>query len=102
LPPEGQEALKQAIRIQGKPVSSIKRAIQVLYGLRSRFVHEANLLVHLYSRPTASILKKTGYLFDLSFAEFAELFEEALIMHFAVKHNIALQQTSKGFALVVR
>jgi len=102
LSPEGQKALMQAIRIQGKPVSSIKRAIQVLYGLRSRFVHDANLLVHLYSRPTASILNRKGHLFDLRFSEFEELFEEALIMHFAVKHNITLQRAAKSFALVVR
>ena len=102
LSPEGQKALMQAIRIRSKPVSSIKRAVQVLYGLRSRFVHDANLLVELHSRPMASMLNGKAHLFDLRFSEFAELFEEALIMHFAVKHNITLQRTAKNFAFVIR
>ncbi len=102
LSPDGQRALMQAIRIRRKPVSSIKRAVQVLYGLRSRFVHDANLVVELYSRPMARMLHGKAYLFALRFSEFAELFEEALIMHFAVKHQIPLQWTAKRFAFVIR
>ncbi|MGH8533579.1 MAG: hypothetical protein ACREV1_12830, partial [Gammaproteobacteria bacterium] len=101
LSTEKQTALMQAIRIRGKPVSSIKRAIQVLYGLRSGFVHEANLLVHLSDRRVLSNLKGQSHLFDLSFLDFSKLFEEALIVHFAVIHNIPLQQTAKSFAFAV-
>lgn len=101
LPAEGQAELMRAIQIRGKAVSTVKRAVQVLYGLRSRFVHEAELLTQLYDRPIMSSLNGKVHLFNLSFLKFAELFEQALIMHFAVKHNITLQRTSKSVAFVV-
>lgn len=96
LSPKGKQTLMQAIRIRGEAVSSIKRAVQVLYGLRSRFVHDANLLVHLNSRPMLTNLKGKVHLFDLGLSEFAKLFEEALIMHFVVKYGVALQWTDKS------
>lgn len=102
LPPEGQHALMQSIHIRGKAVSSVKRAVQALYGLRSRFVHEANLLVHLSNQSVLSNLKGKMYSFDLKLAEFAGLFEEALIMHFAVKHRITLERSAKNHTFVVR
>lgn len=101
LPVEGQAELMQAIQIRGKSVSTIRRAVKVLYGLRSRFAHEAELITQLCERPIMSRLNGKVHLFNLSFLKFAELFEQALIMHFAVKHNIALQRTAKSFAFVV-
>ncbi len=102
LPEDQQAMLRRKIQVRGKSVSTVKRAVQVLYGLRSRFVHEGNLLVQLSDRPMASIIKKKGHLFNLDISEIVALFEHALVLHFAAKHNISLQLTAKSFAFAVR
>jgi len=102
LPPPKQTELMQRIRVQRKPVSTLKRAVQVLYGLRSRFVHEGGLLGQLSDRPVASVMNKKIVLFDLSFSKIADLFEQALLLHFAGKHSIPLQQVAKEQAFAVR
>ena len=101
LSAEQQAELKQGILIRGKPVSTVKRAVQVLYGLRSRFVHEGHLLGQLSDGPVGSIVNKKSHLFNISLSKLAELFEQALLIHFAVKHNITLWRTVKscGFAV---
>lgn len=102
LSDELQAELMRGILVRGKPVSTIKRAVQLLYGLRSRFVHDGNLLVQLSDRPVMSILKKKAHLFNISLPKVVELFEQALLLHFAAKHNITLQRTVKSFAFAVR
>lgn len=101
LPDEQQAVLRQGIQVRGKPVSTVKRAVQVLYGLRSRFVHEGNLLVQLSNGPVMSTIKNKTHLFDINLSTIAELFEQALLLHFAAKHNITLQRTVKSFAFAV-
>ena len=90
LPDELQAVLMREIQVRGKSVSTVKRAVQVLYGLRSRFVHEGNLLAQLSDRPVISTIKEKVYLFNISISKIAELFEQALLLHFATKHNITL------------
>lgn len=101
LSEDQQAMLRRKIQVRGKPVSTVKRAVQVLYGLRSRFVHEGNLLVQLSNGPMASIIKKKVHLFNINISEIVELFEHALVLHFAAQHNITLHLTTKTFAFAV-
>lgn len=102
LPTEQQAALRGKIQIRGKPVATVRRAVQVLYGLRSRFVHKANLLLQLSGDPVISTIDKKVHLFGISLSEIADLFEHALVLYFAAKHDIPLQRTANGFAFAVR
>jgi len=101
LSDEQQAELMRGIQVGGKSVSSVKRAVQVLYGLRSRFVHEGTLLVQLSDGPVLSTIKKKTHLFDISLPKVAELFEQALLLHFATKHKVALQRTVKRLVFSV-
>jgi hypothetical protein len=102
LPEEQQAELMRGIQVRGRSVSTTKRAVKTLYGLRSRFVHEGNLLVQLSDSPALTTIKKKSYLFGISISKVTELFEHALLLHFAAKHNITLQRTVKSYAFAVR
>lgn len=82
LPPERQQALCSAIRSGGKPLASIKKVAEFLYDLRSKFVHEARLVLQLSSLMAFSMKGQTVVETELSIETLLEAFEEGVLAYF--------------------
>lgn len=62
---------------------TIENLSKYLYNLRSKFVHEAELVVNMSGRTTISRFGKKFVICKLSIRKLMEFFEEGLILHFA-------------------
>jgi hypothetical protein len=82
LPPERQQALCGAITVAGKPLASIKKVAEFLYDLRSKFVHEARLVLSLVGYTALSMKGKKFVEIDLSVETLLEAFEEGVLAYF--------------------
>ena len=82
LAPARQQALCSAIRVGGKPLGTIKKVAQFLYELRSKFVHEACLLVQLGSPVHFSRKGQKVVQTELSIEALLEAFEEGMLAYF--------------------
>lgn len=77
-----QAELRNSIQIGGTPVKSIKNVAQFLYNLRSKFVHEGELMLDIANVPVMSRHKKANTLTALSMPKLLEAFEEGVVAHF--------------------
>lgn len=84
LPPDRQQALCSAIKVGGNPLASIKKVAEFLYNLRSKFVHEARLVLSLvvgcFIEPPTKGRKVVKI--DLSVEVLLETFEEGVLAYF--------------------
>jgi hypothetical protein len=80
LPPAYKKALCRAIRINGKPLDSVKKVARFLYDLRSKFVHEGRLALHVSESPVTSV--RAGIETQLSMDALCEAFEQGVLGHF--------------------
>ncbi|MFH1976328.1 MAG: hypothetical protein ABIJ52_12325 [Pseudomonadota bacterium] len=74
--------LSNAVHIGGEPLSSIKHLAEFLYNLRSKFVHEARLVLQVSNHPVASVGKKGLVLADLPVGLLFDVFEEGVLAYF--------------------
>ncbi len=77
-----QQALCNAIRVDGKPLASIKKVAEFLYDLRRKFVHEARLVLQLSSFPALSMRGQLAVETELSIDALLEAFEESVLGYF--------------------
>jgi hypothetical protein len=82
LPSERQQALCTAIRVNGKPLASIKKVAEFLYDLRSKFVHEARFVLSLVGYTALSMKGEKVVQIDLSAETLLEAFEEGVLAYF--------------------
>lgn len=82
LPAARQQALCSAVRVSGKPLASIKKVAEFLYDLRSKFVHEAHLVLQLSSLTAFSMKGQTVVETKLSIEALLEAFEEGVLAYF--------------------
>jgi hypothetical protein len=82
LPPDRQQALCSAIRVGGNPLASIKKVAEFLYDLRSKFVHEARLVLSLVGFMALSRKGQKVVETDLSVEVLLETFEEGVLAYF--------------------
>lgn len=81
LSPERQRDLVGKLEIKGsKP--SIELVATFLYELRSKFVHEGNLVLHMSEGITIGMIGKKPVVSSLSIKDAMVFFEEGLIAHF--------------------
>jgi hypothetical protein len=80
LPSTHKEALCHAIKVNGKPLGSVKKVAIFLYDLRSKFVHEGQLSLHVSERRVTSV--RAGIETQLSMDVLSEAFEQGLLAHF--------------------
>ena len=93
--------LMTAIKVRGQPMRSLKRVVQLLYGLRSRFVHRSDLVLLLMNQQILSTIDGKIHHSTLTFGTLTDVFEEALLAYFAWKHTLALQGSlNSGVAAV--
>lgn len=83
LPQERKQSLVSSIHVGGAPLKSIRKLAEHLYELRSKFVHEAVLVLSL-GRGTVLSLGKKGKLVrtNLPVPVLLEAFEEGLLVYF--------------------
>jgi hypothetical protein len=84
LPQCSQEALCNAIRIDGQPLTSVKKVAEFLYEKRSKFVHDAQLLSQIRD-DNATVLSMKGNKVvqtELSIESLLQAFEEGLLVYF--------------------
>lgn len=79
---ERRKQLQSALVVKGKRANSVKEVAQFLYNLRSKFVHEGEFVLDIFSIPVMSRHKNASTLTTLSMPELLELFEEGVIAHF--------------------
>ncbi len=82
LDPSDKEALCNAISKDEKPTKNIKKLAEYLYDLRSKFVHEAELVLELGPSPILSVTDKGVYHSTLTVQIMFEAFENGLLSHF--------------------
>jgi hypothetical protein len=82
LTDQRQEELRGSIRLSGAPAESVKRVAQFLYNLRSKFVHECELVLDIASHPVLSKHKRKSKLINLSIPRLLYAFEEGVIEYF--------------------
>jgi hypothetical protein len=82
LPKHRQEKLRASIQIDGAPPKTMKEVAQFLYNLRSRFVHEGELVLDIASIPVMSRHNGALTLTKLSIPNLLEAFEEGVIEYF--------------------
>ncbi len=82
LPDQKKIALCQSIRIKDLPIDSIKKLAQFLYNLRSKFVHEAEMVLYVNDSPTYHFDKEGLTQSTLSINLLLDAFEEGVIAHF--------------------
>jgi hypothetical protein len=80
LPSAHKEALCGAIKIKGKPLGSVRKVAEFLYNLRSKFVHEGQLALHISGSAVASV--RAGIDTQLSMDVLSEAFEQGVLAHF--------------------
>jgi len=83
LPPEQKQKLCSAISTDGKPTENIKKLAEYLYNLRSKFVHEAELVLELGTGPIHSITSKGLVFSTLSVQEVFDAFENGVLAYFS-------------------
>lgn len=74
--------LSNAVHIGGEPLSSVKHLAEFLYNLRSKFVHEARLVLQVSTNPVASVGNKGLVLADLPIGLLFDAFEEGVLAYF--------------------
>ena len=75
---------------------TIENLSKYLYNLRSKFVHEAELIVNMSGRTTISRYGKSFVICKLSLRKLMQFFEEGLLpILMAERHNIGVQGTAK-------
>jgi hypothetical protein len=82
LKPDRQQMLCAAIKVDDRPLGSVKKVAEFLYELRSKFVHEARLVLTLGGATALSTRGKKVVETDLSVETLLEVFEEGLLAHF--------------------
>lgn len=82
LSPERQQALGNAFEVDGKPLASIKKVAEFLYDLRSKFVHEARLVLQLDNFTALSMKGQRVVVTQLSLEVLLEAFEEGVLAYF--------------------
>jgi hypothetical protein len=82
LPSPQKKALSHAIKINGKPLDSIKKVAQFLYDLRSKFVHEGRLVLPVYGEKVISMKNKKVVQTQLPLDILLEAFEQGVILYF--------------------
>lgn len=82
LPPPRKAELRGGIKINGAPVKSINDVAQFLYNLRSKFVHEAELVLDIAHVSVISRHKNADTLTELSMPTLLSAFEEGVIAYF--------------------
>jgi hypothetical protein len=82
LPSRQKEALRHAIKINGEPRASIKKVAQFLYDLRSKFVHEGELVLTIDIEKVISMKDKKMVQTQLSLDVLLEAFERGVIHYF--------------------
>ena len=70
--------------------ATIENLSKYLYDVRSRFVHEAQLIVNMSGRTTVSGYRKKVVVCKLSLNKLMEFFEDGLLIYFE-KHNDRMQ-----------
>jgi hypothetical protein len=81
LSSERQETLIKKLEVKGtKP--TIENLSKYLYELRSKFVHEAKLIVNMSGRTTIGRNGKKIVMCKLSIKDLMQFFEEGLVIHF--------------------
>lgn len=82
LPSARQEALCKAVSVDGQPLASIKKVAEFLYDLRSKFVHEARLVLQLGDVLTLSMKGQRVVETQLSVDTLLDTFEEGVLAYF--------------------
>ena len=82
LKPERQQALCAAIRVDDKPLASVKKVAEFLYELRSKFVHEARLVLSLGGSTALSAKGQKVVETNLSVETLLDVFEEGVLAYF--------------------
>jgi hypothetical protein len=82
LPATRREALCNAIRVDDKPLASIKKVAEHLYDLRSKFVHEARLVLQLSDSLSLSMRRQQVVETYLSMDVLLDTFEEGVLAYF--------------------
>jgi hypothetical protein len=82
LPPEQQQVLCKAVRVDGEPLASIEKVAKFLYDWRSKFVHEAHLVGVLSGLYTLSMQRGRVVETYLSIEILLESFEEGVLAYF--------------------
>ena len=82
LKPDRQRALCEAIRVDEKPLASIRKVAEFLYDLRSKFVHEARLVLSLGGFTALSSKGQKVVETNLSVETLLEVFEEGVLAYF--------------------
>jgi len=82
LPELRQAKLRESIQLDGAPAKSMKEVAQFLYNLRSKFVHEGELVLDIAHLPVISNHKGVSTLTGLSISSFLQAFEEGVIEFF--------------------
>lgn len=82
LPPERQQALCKAVSVDGRPLASIRKVADFLYDLRSKFVHEARLVLQLGDFLALSMKGQRVVETQLSVDTLLDTFEEGVLAYF--------------------
>lgn len=82
LTPHRKKELCDAVRINGVPLGSIKKLAEFLYNIRSKFVHEAELILQVSELRHLSKGKKGIVDTELRIALLLTAFEEGLVAYF--------------------
>ena len=77
-----QAKLRASIQVDGAPAKTMKDVAQFLYNLRSKFVHEGELVLDIAAIPVMSRHKDAVTLTGLSIPNLLEAFEEGVIEYF--------------------
>ena len=87
LPQDRQRALQDSIRVNGNPLVSIKQVAEFLYNIRSKFVHEAQLVLELGDDSHLSMKKGKVVEILLPINALLEAFEEGVLAYFGYPPN---------------
>lgn len=82
LPQDLQQRLCSAVQVKGQPMASIKKLAEFLYDLRSKFVHEARLVLVVSESPIYSLGKKGLTRSALTMSTLHEAFEVGVLAYF--------------------
>lgn len=85
LPASSQKNLCGAIKIDGKPLSSVKKVAEFLYNARSEFVHNAEFVLEVGSGTNFSGNQSKVVQSDLSMEVLLESIEEGILAYFIHK-----------------
>jgi hypothetical protein len=85
MPVGRQQALCEAIVVDGKPLGSVQKVAEFLYDIRSKFVHEARLVLQFVEFPVSFALSTKGKKVvetDLPIDTLLDAFEEGVLEYF--------------------